>query len=506
MVRFISSGVRVFTALVAVAVLVAINLTGSFEDPGKIDRIAMMSESDTNFLPFDAPSQASVNSKRVFAHYFPPYPISLDNENSNSDIYSREYLSADGEGGVHSTYGGFLRDRPLPRATITDPEWRMRDLENEVLQATSAGINGFSVDIMARSNDSSWWGSGVPLALMQAAINVNPNFKVMLMPDMSADFQSMTPAELAAEMSVYVDLASTYRLDDGRLVISPFGADLMSPSWWSQFLNIMQSTYGETVAFVPLFLDAASNIDAFASISYGMSNWGERNPNANSLLRTDSNAPLVLAKRVHDLGKIWMQPVSFQDARPRQEIFDETINTLNLRNTWDIAMESDSEWVQLVTWNDYSEGTSFAPSVEHGYALLDLNSFMIATFRLGVRPQIVRDTLFVTYRNQPTWSNPVNPSSAPMEIRDYSPAADNTVEVLTFLTEPADLTIKVGETTTTCHVAAGVYPCVAGLGAGNINVVATRGGVEVARVDSHVTVTETPYNQNFDYLMDSSGR
>ncbi|MDI9898536.1 glycoside hydrolase family 71 protein [Rhodococcus sp. IEGM 1409] len=504
--RLVASAIRTSLALGFVGVLVTASVSGSTAAMAQADRFETTSEVGNTVLPFDVPAPSTLNSKRVFAHYFPPYPISLDNQDPATDTYSQHYLAVNGEGGVHASYGGFLRDRPLPQAPISDPDWKLRNLETEVRQAASEGIDGFSVDIMARSNNTSWWGSSVPLALMQATVNADSDFKIMLMPDMMAEFQTMTPVEAAAEMAVYADYSSAYRLADGRLVISPFAAEQKTPSWWSQFLSVMQSTYGETVAFVPLFVDAASNIDAFASISYGMSSWGERNPNANSLSRTDANAPLVLADRAHDLGKIWMQPVSFQDARPQQGIFDETINTLNLRNTWEIALQSQSEWVQLVTWNDYSEGTSFQPSAGHGFALLDLNSYWLYRFRTGAYPTVVRDTVYLSYRNQPTWATPVNPSSAPMALRPYSPAADNTVEVLSFLTAPADVTITVGGQVTTCHVPAEAFPCVAGLGAGDISVVTSRAGVAVASVNSHVTVSQAPYNQNYDYLMDSSRR
>lgn len=83
-----------------------------------------------------------------------------------------------------------------------------------------------------------------------------------------------------------------------------------------------------------------------------------------------------------------MQPVAFQDVRPSQSIYDEAQNSQNLQNMWQIAIASNSEWVQLVTWNDYSEGTSFAPSVGHGRALLDMSSYGLYSFRTGKIPRI----------------------------------------------------------------------------------------------------------------------
>ena len=457
-------------------------------------------------LPFDIPPKSALNGKLVFAHYFPPYPVSIDNANPSGDYYATQYLTVNGENNKHVRSGGFLRDRPTPRQPIADTQWRQRDLENEVRSAIAAGIDGFSVDIIAKATDTSWWGSTVPTALIKAAAAVDPNFKIMLMPDMNGAFKNMTAAQMAAEMKPYSTMASSFKLSDGRLVISPFLAENKTAGWWSEFITIMKNSYGINVAFVPIFLDAAANRNSFASISYGMSNWGNRNPAGNPLSGSNPNSPMGLAAAAHSLGKIWMQPVAFQDVRPSQSIYDEAQNSQNLQNMWQIAIASNSEWVQLVTWNDYSEGTSFAPSAGHGRALLDMSSYGLYSFRSGASPAIVRDTAYLVYRNQSVSAVPVNRSAAPMTLRQWSSPARDTVEVLTFLTAPAVVKVTVGTTTTTCNAPAGMSSCIAPLKVGSIKASVVRGTTEVSRVSSHAAVTATPYNQNLEYLVDSSRR
>ena len=56
------------------------------------------------------------NPRKVFAHYIPSFPISIDNKDSDQDYYATQYLTVRGENGIHAAYGGYLRDRPLPRA------------------------------------------------------------------------------------------------------------------------------------------------------------------------------------------------------------------------------------------------------------------------------------------------------------------------------------------------------------------------------------------------------
>ena len=98
---------------------------------------------DVSPLPFDLPSTAALRTspRRVFAHYWPPLPVSLDNDDPATDYYQRNYLATGGEKGKHAAYGGYLRDRPLVRAPPAAPDWRFEDLQVEVRQAIAAAAS-----------------------------------------------------------------------------------------------------------------------------------------------------------------------------------------------------------------------------------------------------------------------------------------------------------------------------------------------------------------------------
>ena len=53
-----------------------------------------------------------------------------------------------------------LRDRPLPRDPINNPDWKYLDILNEVNQAKSVGIDGFAVDIVAASQGTNMVSGG----------------------------------------------------------------------------------------------------------------------------------------------------------------------------------------------------------------------------------------------------------------------------------------------------------------------------------------------------------
>jgi hypothetical protein len=131
-------------------------------------------------LPFDPPAPAVLRAspKKVFAHYFTPFPISLDNKDPTIDYYTTGYLAPDGEGGKHRRYGGYLRERPLPRSPRPGADWADRDMEEEVRRAAAIGLDGFTADILATSGVH--WER--LLRLLAAAARVDPGFTYIVMP------------------------------------------------------------------------------------------------------------------------------------------------------------------------------------------------------------------------------------------------------------------------------------------------------------------------------------
>ena len=458
-------------------------------------------------LAFDLPATTALRSspKRVFAHYWPPLPVSLDNGDPATDYYQRNYLTTDGEKGKHAAYGGYLRDRPLTRPA-RGPDWRFEDLQVEVRQAIAGGLDGFAMNIMQLPGDPDANQVATARTMMRAAAAVDPDFEVMLMVDLSGSLRHRTQGELAAFVAELAASPSAFRLADGRLVVSAFKAEAHDAAWWQVFLDTMRDTYGMPVAFVPTFVTYEQPIaPSYAPISHGMGIWGSRNPAWNDATATYPTSPLGRAAAIRALGPLWMQPVSLQDARPMQGAFDEAENTTNLRSTWKIARDSGAEWVQIPTWNDYTENTHLAPTVKHGWNYLDINAYYLTWYKTGRAPDVVRDTVYVTHRTQPHAAAPAYAQTRTMALRGGSPARD-TVEALTFLTAPGRVTLTVGGVSTSCDVPAGPATCLAPLRAGTVSAVVSRDGRPVAAVTSPHQVTATPYVQDLQYVVAGSGR
>ncbi|MCY0928603.1 endo-1,3-alpha-glucanase family glycosylhydrolase [Streptomyces sp. H27-H1] len=452
----------------------------------------------TGALPFDMPQPAALRSgaagkKLVFAHYFTPYPLSLDNVNADADYYTRNYLKPEGESGKHARYGGLLRDRPLP-VQPKSGDWELANLRQEVRTARAAGIDGFTLDLLSLSGKNRERSN----LLLEAASSVDPGFKIMLMPDMTS-LNTDDPGVLADALAELGKAPAAHRLPDGRLVVSPFKAEEKSAAWWSRVIDILKSRHGVRTAFVPLFLDSGAHSGEFESISYGYSEWGSR-----SYVGQESSTRDV--RRAHAAGKIWMQPVSVQDARPNQGIYDEAGNTATLRATWNRAIEDGADWVQLTTWNDYSEGSQFAPSLHNGHAYLDLSSYYLTRFKTGGWPKIVRDTLYLSSRTQFAAADPSGGQSLVMSLRKGSAAARDAVEVLSFLTAPASIRTAVGAAGEDHEAPAGLHSELLPLGAGARSAAVVRGGEAGARVELRYPVDRTVEVQDLQYHAATSGR
>jgi hypothetical protein len=454
-----------------------------------------LTPASTPQLPFDLPVQSSLQStgRLAFAHYFTPYPVSIDNADPATDYYTRNYLSPTGENGIHAAYGGLLRDRPQGRPKSTILDWAAADFDTEVRQAKAAGLDGFTVDILSLSG----YNYDRVVKLLQAANRVDPSFKIMLMPDMTS-LHDDDPALIASKLAALSKYPAAFDLPDGRLVLSPFKAEQFSVSWWTTWLANLKSTHGVSVALVPCFLNW-TNITAFAPISYGFSAWGERTATAAGSLTTPAN-------QAHSLGKIWMAPVAVQDSRPNQGIFTEAGNTDTLRSSWNVATNAQAEWVQIPTWNDYSENTAIAPSKNHGWSFLDVSAYYLAKWKLGQALPVVRDGMYLSHRAHAVAARPTFAQTKLMTVRTGSTTPRDTVEVLAFFKAATTVTVKVGAATYTWEAPAGVSVKTWPLATGTVSATAARAGVTVSTVTSPKAVTSAPYVQDLEYFASSSLR
>ena len=432
-------------------------------------------------------------SRMVFAHYFPPYPISIDNRPADSDYYARNYLDPEGENGKHAEYGGLLRDRPLAVAPSGSSTWRVDNLRREVSQAQSAGIDGFTVNIMSVSGTN--WDAAKNLF---AAAERQGRFAAVPMIDASASVAGVDPETVADRLAELYRSAAAFRVGD-RMLLSSFAAEKQSVDWWSRIIQRLQRVHGVPITFQAVFLNASdANMSAFRDIADGYGNWGVR-----SEWHT-SNGP-DYAARAAALGKTWMAPVSVQDYRPRAGVFAESGNTDNLRASWRRAIESGAQYVQLVTWNDYSESTQFAPSADHGDTFLDISRPYLDWFHSGAQPRVTQDQAFLVHRTQFVGARPaLGHLLASPTLGGTSSSPTDEVEAVVYLTAPATLTVSVGGVATRFEAPAGRSVYTVPLREGTVSATIERSGQRVVSLTSPYRVVGTPEVQDLSYYGVSS--
>lgn len=459
-------------------------------------------EQPTAGLFFKLPDMRS-SPRKVLAHYFGPYPRSINNSATlASDSYTTTFNNPRSTATFGSesaaNFGGAFRDRPIWRTQITG-DYKYADARWDIEQAQAAGIDGFFCDLLGLS------GSNYDNyeTLKRAAHDMNTGFVVVPMLDVNGATAAASITSAAAYIASFAGKNCSWYLPDGRFVVSCFKAEGKTVQYWTDLFAAIQANHGLTVAFIGVFTNT-NQIPNYTSVDYGSSAWGYGADPA--VVNAAANqAPAARAR-----GEKWMAPVVPQDQRPQNSLYDEALNTGTLRATWEKAIAQEADYVQMVTWSDYSE-TAMAPSVANGWVNLDISSWYITRWKTGSYPTILKDALYLSHRGQTLDSVITGPQSKFMAHwpRGNMSAVRNNVEVLSFLTAPANITVTVGTATYTYTAPAGQYstsfPAVAA-SAGTVKATAVRSSTTVSSVTSPVAIRTTSLADDKQYFRFSSIR
>lgn len=424
------------------------------------------------------PNLAPVSTQKlIFSHWFGPFPRSFNGATEAEDYYTSGLMAPVSP---YTAYGGFIRDRPIHRAPLGSG-WDLIDMRWDIAKAMEAGIDGWCFDFSDITGVHFY-----RLNLMLEAALSYPTFKIIPM----IDFVSATNGVNACASALAPIMAhpSVYK-HEGLPVLSAFGSDLTGVAFFTDLKNRLATVHSRPIAFIPCGLDP--QITEFSPISFGIGYWGGRSTATNGV---------GIGNAINAAGKLSMIPVAPQDYRPKDGIFDEAGNTDLWRQTWQIAQDVDADWVQVVTWNDFSEHCTITPSIGQGETFIFLTQFYGHRFKTGAFPTITQDRLIVSHRKH---AHAMVPSVQTLNagLRGGSTPARDTVEVLAFLTSAKTLTINVGGTTYTESAPAGVSVWTKALGTGAIS--ASVPGVTCT--SPHTVVASAAYQDlQYKYTMSTS--
>lgn len=434
-------------------------------------------------LPIAMPSRDVLFSspRKVFAHYFNRFPLSLDDKDAAHDYYATEYLRPTGEQNKWMAEGGFLRARPLPVRVGPSRDYVVDNLKREVELAISRGITGFTFDILSLSDIE----PGSYLSnMLRAASEVDPRFRIVLMPDMAAFGQDVGSVKTIIR-KMYRE-PGLFHLPDGRLVVAPFLSEAVSPAAWDA-MKVQLAEEGMQIAFMPTFLNN-KYIPAYASVAAGFGTFGTPLPIQRAIIRAGVAA-------AHAEGKPFMAGISGQGYRPKEYRYWEAQGSLAYRSSWLGAIEGGADSVQLTTWNDFSKSTQIIPYTDaegsSGTGYFNLTGYYATWFLTGKPPEITHDVLYYFYRKQ---SVDARASKAGEQMRNavFLQPGKDIIELVGFLAEPGTLSISIGGRDYVKAVGSGIQSFSAPLGSGTPRFSLLRDNKAVISFDGTTAINSGP--------------
>ena len=136
----------------------------------------------------------------------------------------------------------------------------------------------------------------------------------------------------------------------------------------------------------------------------------------------------AMSKAVRAAGSEWAPCINYQYDNCMGSLYAPP-GTDILRRTWESAIKDDATLMQFVTWNDYGEHTSLAPTLSTGYTIGEINALLNQQWKTGKAPTSEWDRIYATYRRHA-------PDATFFPFSKYRPDPDGALEILTVLPTP----------------------------------------------------------------------
>ena len=438
----------------------------------------------------------------VWAHKFTPFTRHLSMAATrDASTYPTAYLNPDGEGGKNRATLGYIDDAPIfskPTETTFDKQLLV-DAKFDIQTAQHFGMTGFVVDILG------WAFNGSPhyaraAALAQAADELGGSFKIVPMIDGNGSTAGAGPERTAEVIAFFCNRPSSYKRD-GYDVFSSFKGEQQSVAFWTSVLDILRTRYKLNPGWIGGFLDF-SKAASYAALTIGEGSWGGGDDP--QVIRNVSNEVAV----THGRGKIAMLAVGTQAVRRSVDHgswFDEAANTEAQRAYLEKAIAEKPEIIQVVTYDDFSEGNTYAPSEARGYGPLALLAWYLEKLQHGGFAEIKKQELILSHRVALINATPKTAASRALvqnqaRKKPLTPVRD-TVEVLLFLPRPTKVTVTIGAQSQTYDAPAGQSAKLFPLAPGEVKVSTAEG----LAVTSPSVVVANPARTSPQYIWAVAG-
>ncbi len=387
----------------------------------------------------------------------------------------------------------------------TDPtqEAKIAAYEREIHQAQAAGIDGFALNVGGWLNQTYYIRYSAQI--FEAAARLNSGFELMFSADMCCGNGVNDVEDMMRRFANDPRYSKVYFKHNGKFVLTTFSGDSLGTNTWEQIkrdlaMGTNQSTTAEPSAlsevsgvpssaplpifFVPAFFwggelptqsAVLQNFAKWTSVIDGSFYWGIAGVPGSGGSTDQLPSSLAYSRVVHGGGKLYMAPVSIQFWGANANRYYEYSGAAGMRAMWmDAINVTHPDWVEIITWNDFIEGTYISPIDDPNkyqyanylnttgvplntlgyfhshYAATDLTKYFIEWYKTGVQPKLTSDSIYWFYRTQSASFD----AGTPPVANKYGPVADK-IYVTANLRAAATLKITSGGQTTIIDVPAG---------------------------------------------------
>jgi glucan endo-1,3-alpha-glucosidase len=404
----------------------------------------------------------------------------------------------------------------------TDPtgELKVQAYEKEIQQAQAAGIDGFALDV------GGWLSEGVSSEyyiayasqMFQAAYDLNSGFKLFFSDDFCCGNTVGDAEDMMRRFANNPGFSTVYYQYDGAFVLSTFSGETqigtagfqqirsdlangtnpstqsVSSTWPTLQVGGVPSNAGLQIFLVPAFFSGwGGDIPTLSEVQAGFNTWSPyingslywgiagvpgSGGSIDQVLSSEDYASVVQQNG----GKVYMAPITLQfwgaDAASSYNYYEYS-GYSGMRKMWmDAINVSHPDWVEIITWNDFIEGSYVSPiddpdkyayanyltgsglptgvlSYFHTHAgATALLPYFIQWYKTGVQPTISNDSIYWAYRTQSLNDRASSNTPPVSSSTDNGPIAD-VIYVTANLAQPGTLVVTSGSKVTSFTLAAG---------------------------------------------------
>ena len=395
-----------------------------------------------------------------------------------------------------------LANQDYQADTDATQEAKILSYEHEIREAQAIGIDGFALNAGGWTKEQRYIRRAAQM--FEAAVRLNSGFKLMFSADFCCGLTLEETEDMLRRFANNPRYGKAYFVYEGKAVLTTFAGDKFGTAAWNRLRKDLEggqrpSTYSEPdvlgatgvasskplpVFVVPAFFwggelpERATIERSFAewkSVVDGLFYWGIAGVPGSGGALDQLRVSEAYARVAEDAGKIYMAPVCLQFWGANADRYYEYGGFAGMRKMWMDAIEvSHPEWVEIITWNDFVEGTYVSPIDDAGrYAgandlggsgiapgttgyfhshagAYELLRYFIGWYKTGIRPAIKNDAIYWAYRTHPANAEAGLPSVA----HKYGEVADR-IYVTAQLIAGAKLVVRSGGVVTRKELRAG---------------------------------------------------